>query len=133
MIEPFGTLGPFLRQLRRSRRVSQSELAAVVGTDQAVVSAYENDRRVPSAEMLNRLVVGCGYRLVATDDRGRHIPAPLPHVGWFPDEDLPQPDPADPPAEPPTVGASATPREREAVLRAVLDTAVAVMEARRRT
>ena len=120
----------FLRALRRSRGMSQADVAGLVGTDQGVVSAYEHDRRVPSAEMLNRIVVACGYVLVATDDRGRQVRAPLPRRGWFPDDDLPAPDPDDPAGEEPTLDRDAPMDERVTALRAALDTAVAVLDAR---
>lgn len=126
----FGAIGPFLRQLRRTRGMSQEELAGLVGTDQAAISAYERGRRIPSAEMLNRLVVACGYGLEASDGLGGRVVCPLPRAGWFPDEDAPPPDPADPPPEPSTVDPGASRGERLAVIRSVLDTAVAVLEAR---
>jgi len=54
---------------------------------QSNISAIENNRRAPSAETLNRLVVSCRYELTAVT--GEHVEyAPLPTVGWFPDEDL---------------------------------------------
>ncbi|MHB1445304.1 MAG: helix-turn-helix domain-containing protein [Acidimicrobiales bacterium] len=58
----------------------------MVRTDQSVISAYEHGRRSPSAEMLNRIVVACGYRLAALDAAGGTFTAPIPKVGWFSDE-----------------------------------------------
>ena len=92
--------GSFVRRVRESRGLSQEQLAEVAGIGQPNVSAYERDRRVPTADTLNRIVVACGYQLAATDGR-RTIFCPLPAAGWFPDEDLPPPLPDDPsPAEP---------------------------------
>lgn len=76
---------------RSDRRISQPNL-----------SAYEHDRRSPTADTLNRIVVACGYELAAVAG-ARSIFAPLPRAGWFPDEDVPPPDPGDPPDERPTV------------------------------
>lgn len=78
--------GAFIRSLRRSRGLSQTELARVVGIDQPNLSAYENDRQLPSADMLNKIVVACGYLLEAVAG-GRRIACPLPKAGWFPDDD----------------------------------------------
>ncbi len=44
-----------LRALRRSRRLSQKELADIVGVDQRTVSAWENKVAEPSLEMLAKL------------------------------------------------------------------------------
>ncbi len=83
--------GIFLRQVRESRGLSQADLGRIVGLEQANISAYENDRRLPSIDIVNRILTGCGYLLTAGD-----IACPLPKMGWFPDEDLPPADPDDP-------------------------------------
>lgn len=113
-------IGSFIREIRRSRRMSQRQLAEVSGVDQPNLSAYENGRRVPTADTLNRLVVSCGYRLaaVAGDEA---IRCDLPQVGWFPDEDRPPRLPDDPADEPPVVTPDTPMEERVRVLRAVLD------------
>jgi transcriptional regulator with XRE-family HTH domain len=84
--------GAFLRQVRESRRLSQTQLGQIVGIEQANISAYENDRRLPSIDVVNRILAGCGYVLAGGD-----ITCPLPKMGWFPDEDLPPAEPDDPP------------------------------------
>jgi transcriptional regulator with XRE-family HTH domain len=94
--------GSFLREVRTSRGLSQAQLSEVSGISQPNLSAYENDRRVPTLDVLNRILVACGYQLVA-DGGSRQVRAPLPKVGWFPDEDLPPRLPDDPPDEPPNV------------------------------
>lgn len=114
--------GSFLQQIRRSRRLSQGELAEIVGISQPNLSAYERDRRVPNADTLNRLLVACGYQLVARAG-DVVIPCPLPRAGWFPDEDDPPRLVDDPVDEPPTVDAHTPPAERAAVLTAVLELA----------
>ena len=69
--------GAFIRQARVSRGLTQVELARIVGIEQPNLSAYENDRQMPSADVLNRILVGCGYLLEATAGERRLI-CPLP-------------------------------------------------------
>jgi transcriptional regulator with XRE-family HTH domain len=104
-----GMFGAFLLDLRRSRGLTQAELAAVVGIDQPNLSAYEHDRRTPSAETLHRIVTACGYRLVAEAGERRIAlaPPPTPRVA------------SDPHDEPPVVG-SADPRVRGEALEQLL-------------
>ena len=112
--------GPFLVQVRRSRGLTQRQLAEVSGVSQPNISAIENDRRSPSIETLNRLVVACGYELAAV--AGSDIVyGPLPKVGWFPDEDLPPSLPGDPPDEVATVGPTTPIDERVRVITAALE------------
>jgi transcriptional regulator with XRE-family HTH domain len=115
--------GKFVRAVRESRGISQEVLAGISGIDQPNISAIERDRRLPSLETLNRLVVACGYELAAVAGE-RVIPVPVPQVGWFPDEDLPEPHPDDPVDEPPTVTAATPIEERVRVIHAVLDASV---------
>jgi transcriptional regulator with XRE-family HTH domain len=114
--------GAFLQEIRRSRRLSQGALAEIVGISQPNLSAYERNRRVPSADTLNRLLVACGYELVAQAG-DVVIPCPLPRVGWFPDEDDPPRHADDPVDERPAVDVDTPPAERAAVLTAVLELA----------
>lgn len=116
--------GTFLRELRASRGLSQGDLASVVGISQPNLSAYERDRRVPSADTLNRLVVACGYQLVARAG-DRVVACGLPRAGWFPDEDDPPRLPDDPVDEAPTVDVNTPIEERLAVINAVLELASA--------
>jgi transcriptional regulator with XRE-family HTH domain len=69
--------GAFIRQARISRDLTQVELARIVGIGQPNLSAYENDRQMPSADVLNRILVGCGYLLEATAG-ARRLVCPLP-------------------------------------------------------
>ena len=55
--------------------MTQAELARRVGTSQATISAYENDRKQPSVETLARLLAATGARL--TVDHG-HEPVLRP-------------------------------------------------------
>ncbi|CAN5547416.1 hypothetical protein BH20ACT2_BH20ACT2_02100 [soil metagenome] len=113
-------VGAFVRAVRESRGLSQAELAAVAGVSQPNISAYENDRRMPSADTLNRLVVACGYELAAVAG-GCTVPCALPRGRWFPDDDLPPRLPGDPPDEEPTVGPDTPIAQRVRVINAVLD------------
>src|ERR1700737_2864293 len=79
--------GAFIKQVRVSRGLTQVELARTVGIEQPNLSAYENDRQMPSADVLNRILVGCGYLLEATAG-GRRIVCSLPRAPWFADEHL---------------------------------------------
>jgi len=112
--------GAMVKQVRESRGMSQAQLAQVSAVDQPNISAIENDRRSPSADTLNRLLVACGYELAAVAG-DRRVHAPLPAVGWFPDEDLPPALPDDPGDEPPTVHPDTSVAERALIVTAVLD------------
>lgn len=118
--------GAFLRQVRESRGMSQADLAEVSGIGQPNISAYENDRRVPSLDSFNRLLVSCGYQ-VAADGGSRVLRLPLPKgAGGYPFDDLPPRLPDDPPDEAPTVPFDATPDERARILVSVLEVASAI-------
>ena len=47
-------LAPRLRQLRLEKYLRQDQVAALIGIDKSTVSAYENDLRQPSCEILVR-------------------------------------------------------------------------------
>ncbi len=119
--------GAFLRQVRESRGMSQEVLAEVSGIGQPNISAYENDRRTPSLDTFNRLLVSCGYELAA--DGGRvTLYAPFPvGAGGYPFDDLPPRLPDDPPDEPPAVAGDATPDERADAIVQVVALAEGVM------
>ena len=111
--------GGFIRGVRESRGLSQPQLAEVAGISQPNLSAYECDRRVPTADTLNRILVACGYQLAASDGR-RTIFAPLPRAGWFPDDDLPPALDGDPGRDEPTVTSETPVEERAGIITAVL-------------
>lgn len=126
--------GTFIRQVRQSRGLSQQALADVVGIDQPNLSAYENDRQLPSSDMLNKILVGCGYLLTAVAG-DEHIVCDLPRAGWFDDnfnEQLShgnaEPDMSPVPASPPTEFASDL--ERAAHIEQVLALADALRESK---
>jgi transcriptional regulator with XRE-family HTH domain len=116
--------GAFVRSVRASRGLSQAELAEVAGVPQPNLSAIENDRRLPSVDTLNRILVACGYELAAVAG-ARTVFCPLPRVGWYPDEDDPGPLEGDPADEAPTVVPDTPDDERWPVIEAVLDAASA--------
>jgi transcriptional regulator with XRE-family HTH domain len=124
-----GVYGAFLREIRESRGLSQAQLAEVSGIGQPNLSAYERDRRVPTAATLNTIVVACGYQLTAVAGP-RTVRCPLPRMGWFPDEDDPPPLPGDPAEEAPTVTVDTPLAIRLQVIDAVLDIASATTGAR---
>lgn len=114
--------GTFLREIRASRGLSQAQLAQIVGISQPNLSAYERDRRQPTIDTLNRLVVACGYLLVAQAGP-KAVRFPLPRAGWFPDDNDPPRLAGDPADEAPSVDASTPLDERAAVITAVLELA----------
>lgn len=114
--------GAFIRAVRESKGISQDQLARTVGISQPNVSAYERDRRIPTADTLNKLLVACGYQLAAADGT-RVVYCPLPTAGWFPDEDLPSADPGDPDDESPTVTADTPMADRVRAISAALELA----------
>ena len=111
--------GEFIRRVRESRGLSQPELARIVGISQPNLSAYERDRRAPGVDTLNRIVVGCGYELAATDG-SRTLHCPLPAAGWFPDEGDPPRHSGDPAEEPPLVTADTPMAKRLEAITAAL-------------
>lgn len=112
--------GAFVRQIRQSRNLSQRQLADVSGVSQPNISAIEHDRRLPSVDTLNRLLLACGYELAAAAG-DKVIYAPLPKGEWFPDSDLPPSRPDDPPDEAPTVDRNTPMADRARIITAILD------------
>lgn len=112
--------GSFVRAVRQSRGLTQQQLAGISGIRASNVSAIENDRRMPTADTLNRLLVSCGFELAAKAGE-RTIYCPLPRAGWFPDEDLPPALDGDPEDERPTLSPSASMKERVHAVNADLD------------
>lgn len=64
--------GEKLKQLRQSRNWSQPELAEAIGIEQSYLSKLENDKSIPSADMLNRILqafdIELGALLMDIDD-----------------------------------------------------------------
>ena len=112
--------GSFIRRVRESRRISQLELAEITGIPQPSLSAYEHDRRLPTADTLNRILAGCGYVLEAVAGPER-IVCTVPRSGWFAD-DAWRPELGEQAVAPeePTIGPDADPMDRAAHVVAVL-------------
>lgn len=62
-----------LRQLRTDKRLRQEQVADLIGVTKSAISAYENDIRQPSYDILVRFAnlyrVSTDYLLGRTDDR----------------------------------------------------------------
>ena len=67
------TLSARLKQLRQDKRLRQDQVAALIGVNKSAVSAYENDLRQPSFDILVRLAdlyrVSTDYLLGRTNSR----------------------------------------------------------------
>jgi transcriptional regulator with XRE-family HTH domain len=57
--------GQVVKQARLARGLTQHDLARTTGIEQPNISAIEQDRRRPSADTLHRLLLACGFELVA--------------------------------------------------------------------
>lgn len=76
--------GALVRAARLSRGLSQLALADLAGLEQPNLSAIENERRLPTAATLHRLLFACGFELAAVaDERVLALPPP--------DDDLDEP------------------------------------------
>ncbi len=116
--------GTFVGEARRSRGLTQAQLAAVSGVEQTNISAIERGHRVPSALTLHRLLHACGYELTASAGE-RSIGCPPPGGDeLFEDLLRSRPD------EPTIVGPATPIATRVKVLTAVLDAAEAVVRNR---
>ena len=117
--------GDLVRRARTQRGLTQHELAATSGIEQSNISAIENERRMPSAETLHRLLFACGFELAAV--AGPRVIACPP----------PGPDPlggdrgdSEPPGEAPGATSKTPLATRVRMINAALDAAEAVMRAR---
>lgn len=111
--------GAFLRSLRRSQNLTQRQLSEIVGIAQANLSAYENDRQMPSFDMVNKLVNACGYRFTV-DEASQDIHVPLARGGWTPCEKWPERTADDPTSEQRGLTVDTPPLVRAAVIERVL-------------
>ncbi|WP_344882780.1 helix-turn-helix transcriptional regulator [Allokutzneria multivorans] len=55
--------GHMLLRVRQEAGLSQEELAERVGTSRPTLSAYENDRKSPTVETMERLLSAAGFQL----------------------------------------------------------------------
>ncbi len=63
--------GQMIRATRRTRRISQRELAALAGVPNSTVARIEAGRTVPRLDTVARLIHAAGYDLVLSDRQGR--------------------------------------------------------------
>lgn len=69
-----------VREARRRAALTQSELAARVGTSQPAIARYERARSLPDLATLHRIVEACGLELrleLAEPDRQREAQATI--------------------------------------------------------
>ncbi|TAM93361.1 MAG: XRE family transcriptional regulator [Jatrophihabitans sp.] len=66
-------LGPVLRAARRSRRLSQRELAAHAGVPRSTIDRIEAGRTSAKFETVASLLAATGYTLLIADWRGRQL------------------------------------------------------------
>jgi transcriptional regulator with XRE-family HTH domain len=109
--------GSVVRAARRQRGLTQADLSAISGIEQPNISAIENDRRQPSVDTLHRLLLSCGFELVASAG---------PRVLAFPTRDDEPGDAVGPPAATPAISAD----DRVKMVVAVLDAAEAIVRNR---
>jgi transcriptional regulator with XRE-family HTH domain len=107
--------GTVIRQAREHRGLTQSQLARISGVEQPNISAIENGRRAPESETFHRLLLGCGFELVAA--AGQRVLPVLPPDDAELVADVPAP--ADLPME-----------TRVRILTAALDAAEAIVRSR---
>jgi transcriptional regulator with XRE-family HTH domain len=68
------------RAVRRARRLSQRELAAVVTVPPSTIDRVESGRtRLPSLRLIEDVLAATGYRLVVVDHFGRPFELDEPH------------------------------------------------------
>ena len=111
--------GSIIREARQTRNLTQTQLAAISGVEQANISAIECNRRQPSASTLHQLLTACGFTLEA-HAATRTIPFPVvidDHAGDAPVD---------------RVDPSLTPRQRNRLLMSALEASEAVVRAKRR-
>lgn len=64
-------VGAMLRAMREGVRLSQSEMAELVGTSKATLSRFENGQRVISAELLSKISGVVAVKVAEADKRRR--------------------------------------------------------------
>ena len=68
-------VGATIRMARSDAGLTQAQLAERCGTSQATLSAYERNRKHPSAETLDRILAAAGARL-AVEPAARPVRTP---------------------------------------------------------
>ena len=57
------SIGSTIRNMRESRRLTQAELAKIVGTTMQTISAWELDKKIPRMGMLKKLADYFGVQI----------------------------------------------------------------------
>jgi HTH-type transcriptional regulator/antitoxin HipB len=70
---PGGEVGGLVRRVRRVVKVSQRELAQLLGVSQSAVAKWETGRTCPSAGMLVRVLAVAGLRMAAVSSGGERV------------------------------------------------------------
>ena len=76
-------IGLRIKTMRKSRKMTQSDLANAINQSQSSITMYETGRREPDFETLEALadVFNVPLSSIISDDNGLdHIPSPLPYV-----------------------------------------------------
>jgi transcriptional regulator with XRE-family HTH domain len=76
-VAPDGNLGAWLRDLRLTSGLSQTELAATLGTDRRNIRRWEVEGHDPSGTMLLRIFSALGVDLTPAPDGPRAVNAEL--------------------------------------------------------
>ena len=61
------TLGEFLKQARKSKKIKLVKFAAEMGTTPSSISRFENSQTAPSITQVEKLFDFVGYRLLPVD------------------------------------------------------------------
>lgn len=77
------TLGDLIRQMRTQRRLTQTRLARLVGTNQTTISRWENNHARPSAAELKRLGRALERRLLEREYLDVYLPKLLESLLQF--------------------------------------------------
>jgi transcriptional regulator with XRE-family HTH domain len=116
--------GQLIRRARSQRGLTQTELALISGIEQSNISAVENERRMPSAETLHRLLFACGFELAGVAG-STVVACPPPERGAFVGDvdELAV-------SEAPTATATTPIADRVRMMNAALDAAEAIVRSR---
>jgi len=74
---PQSRIPRILRQARQASGLSLRELGSRAGTSHSTILAYEQGKKVPSAEVLLRLLHACGYELTCQHSPRLHFYDPM--------------------------------------------------------
>lgn len=58
-------IGSRIKEVRKRQNVSQMQLAELLHSTQALIAAYENNKRVPKIEMLSRIAAALNVPLLS--------------------------------------------------------------------